>query len=281
MSITAGFDTEPVTAETRAPLNYLAPMREKPVNYMYKAPPGTPQTSRIFDPHVVTIHNGRIVPGGFDLDREGFALIRRDTAVVDFYDRDEVKAVYYPEIERLLMDETGAIKVVVFDATMRNGSASERSGRGLREPVQAVHNDYTVNSGPQRVRDLLPPDEAEARLKKRFAEINVWRPIKGPVEEWPLALCDARSIAFDDFVATEQRYQNRTGEIYSITYNPGHRWYYFPKMDRDEAVLIKGFDSLTDGRARFTAHTSFIDPASPSDAAPRESIEIRALLVFP
>jgi hypothetical protein len=118
------------------------------------------------------------------------------------------------------------------------------------------------------------------RLKNRFAEINVWRPITGPVQQWPLALCDSRTIAPEDLVATEQRYRDRNGEIYSITYNPAHRWSYFPQMRRDEAVMIKGYDSAADGRARFTAHTAFADPTSPPDAPARESIEVRALVFF-
>src|SRR5215471_2639542 len=121
----------------------------------------------------------RPVADGLSLDREGFALRRHDTAVTDFYDEKQVREIYYPEMERLVAEATGAQKVLVFDHTVR--TAERAVERGLRTPVQMVHNDYTEKSGPQRVRDLLEPAEAEARLKKRFAEFNVWRPIRGPV----------------------------------------------------------------------------------------------------
>jgi hypothetical protein len=129
------------------------------------------------------------------------------------------------------------------------------------------------------VRDLLP-DEADELLKRRFAIIQVWRPIRRPVESFPLAIADARSMSPDDFVISERRYPDRVGQTYAITYNPGHRWYYFPNMRREEALVFKVFDSETDGRARWTAHTAFDDPTSPPNARPRESIEIRTLAFF-
>jgi len=110
--------------------------------------------------------------------------------------------------------------------------------------------------------------------------VNVWRPIGGPVEEFPLAVCDARSIARDDWVPTDLVYPGRLGEVYSVRYNPAHRWYYYPSMRPDEALLIKTYDSAEDGRARFSAHTAFVDPTTPPTAAPRESIEVRALVFF-
>jgi len=131
------------------------------------------------------------------------------------------------------------------------------------------------------VLDLLDPSEAEARLQRRFVEINVWRPIKGPVESWPLALCDARTVEEHDLVASDLVYKNRVGETYSVTYNPAHKWYYAPELRRDEALLLKIMDSKTDGRARFMPHTSFTDPTTPADAFPRESIELRTLVFHP
>jgi hypothetical protein len=129
------------------------------------------------------------------------------------------------------------------------------------------------------VRDFFP-DEAESLLKNRFAIINVWRPVRGPVEESPLAVCDAESLRESDFVASALIYPHRKGEILSVNYNPNHRWFYIPAMQTDEAWLLKCFDSATDGRARYTAHTGFDDPTSPPNAAPRESIETRAFVFF-
>ncbi len=150
----------------------------------------------------------------------------------------------------------------------------------MREPASSVHNDYTEKSGPQLVRDLLPPDEAAARLKRRYVEINVWRPIAGPVKAWPLALCDAGSVDARDLIPSERRYPDRVGEIYHVRHNPRHRWFYFPEMERDEAILLKCWDSETDGRARLSVHTAFEDPRTPAGAPARESIEVRTFAFF-
>ncbi len=269
------------TIETiEAPLTYLVPTGEPLFAYNYEPPPGMPLRSGRYEPQRVTVRNGRAIAGELSLDREGFVLLRSPSAVADFYDPDEVKRVYFPEVERLLKQATGAEKVVIFDHTVRNTAPEKQSGRAVRGAASRVHNDYTEASAPQRLRDLLPPAEAEARLRRRYAEINVWRPIRGPVESTPLALCDARTVDPADLVRSELRYPDRTGEIYAVTYSPRHRWFYFPRMRADEAVLIKCFDSARDGRARISIHTAFDDPTTPADAAPRESIEVRAFLFF-
>ena len=261
-------------------LTYLVPNGKKPVSYQYDPPPGIPVRSGQYEDRAVPVRNGRPLAPELSLDRHGFAIARHDTKVADLSDEAEVRSVYYPEMEQLVKDVTGADRVLVFDHTIRSVPLASQGRKGIREPVKRVHNDYTVKSGPQRVRDLLP-DEAEELLKRRFAVINVWRPLRRPVETSPLALCDARSIAPADFIATDLVYPDRTGETYAVAYNPDHRWYYFPRQQRDEAVLIKCYDSKDDGRARFTAHSAFEDPTAPADAPPRESIEIRTLAFFP
>ena len=227
----------------------------------------------------VTIDDGRALAGELSLERNGFLLARHPTAVRDFFDAAELKAVYYPEVERLIREQSGARRVVVFDHTLRSGDEGEREARLVREPVLSAHNDYTEWSGPQRVRDLLP-DEAEALLKNRFAIIQVWRAINQPIRANPLALADARSIAPGDLLTSERRYPDRVGQTYRLKYNPAHRWFYFPQLARDEAIVFKVYDSAADGRARFTPHTSFVDPATPAGAPPRQSIEARALAFF-
>src|SRR5262249_22715174 len=197
--------------------------------------------------------------------------------VADFYDEDEVRRVYYPEMEALVKAESGASRVVVFDHTLRTANDAAREARKIREVVSRVHNDYTEWSGPQRVRDLLP-DEAEALLARRFAIVQVWRPIRHPVETFPLAICDARSMSPKDLIVSERRYPNRVGQTYAITYNPDHHWYWFPQMRRDEAIVFKVYDSLKDGRARWTAHTAFADPTAPPNARRGEGIETRTLV---
>jgi len=162
---------------------------------------------------------------------------------------------------------------------LRTPDQDLREAAQIREVVRRVHNDYTEWSAPKRVRDLLP-DEADALLQRRFAIVQVWRPIRHPVECWPLAIADAQSLSPDDMVVTERRYQDRIGQTSAITYNPAHRWYWFPQMRPDEALVFKVYDSMKDGRARFTAHTAFDDPTTPPHARPRESIEIRTLAFF-
>jgi hypothetical protein len=228
----------------------------------------------------VTIHNGRLILDRLSLDREGFAFIKHETKVRDFYNEGEVRSVYYPEMEWLVKELTGASKVLVFDHTLRAEDDATREEKKVREPVRRVHNDYTGWSGPQRVRDLLPADEAQALLEHRFAVVQVWRPIRRPVQTAPLAIADARSLAPKDLIATERRYPDRVGEIYHITFNPDHRWFYFPNMQRNEALVFKTYDSEKDGRARWTAHAAFDDATSPPDAPSRESIEVRTLAFF-
>ncbi|MGO9264311.1 MAG: CmcJ/NvfI family oxidoreductase [Candidatus Binataceae bacterium] len=260
-------------------INYLENNGERQVAYLYEPPEGVPARSGRNIKHTMPIYNGRDVAGRLTLDGQGFAFVRHETKVVNFYDPDEVRRVYYPEVAQLVKDVTGAIRVEVFDHNVRCHPMAKAGLNGAREPVKFAHNDYTLKSGPQRVRDLLG-DEAEALLKHRFAEINVWRPIRGPVEETPLGVCDAQSMTLADFIPTDLKYRDRTGEVYSVAYSPTHRWYYFPRMQRNEALLLKCYDSAEDGRARFTAHTGFDDPTSPPNAAPRESIEARMLVFF-
>ncbi len=270
-------DTIPETIE--ATVNYILDNGEK--LFTQTGGPGSldVRTGGTQDPRRVVIRNARLAREKFALDRDGFRFVRHDTKVADFFDEDEIRRVYYPEMEALVKAESGASRVVVFDHTLRTADSELREAKKIREVVRRVHNDYTEWSGPQRVRDLLP-DEADDLLSRRFAIVQVWRPIRHPVESSPLAICDARSIAFDDFVISERRYPNRIGQTYAITYNPAHRWYWLPRMRRDEALVFKVYDSSKDGRARWSAHTAFDDPTSPENARPRESIEIRTLAFF-
>jgi hypothetical protein len=265
-------------AGVEAELNFIIPDERKPFSHQYDPPPGAPVRSHPYENRKVFIQDGRPLADAFSVDREGFALVRHTTKTDDLYDEVELKNSYYPETEALLKAETGASSILIFDHTIRTSHDRPR-GVGLpREAVLRVHNDYTLKSGPQRVRDLVP-EEAEARLKRRFAIINVWRPIVGPLQQFPLALGDAESLRADDVLATDLIYPDRVGEIYSIAYNPAQRWFYFPEMSRDEVVLIKTYDS-DPARARFSAHGAFADPNFPDPKVLRESIEIRALVFW-
>jgi hypothetical protein len=259
-----------------ATLNYLAPMTERPYYLLYPPPDGEPGRNTRGDRRRVAVHDARSLAQP-SLDVEGFALATLASALADAYDPEAVRRVYYPEVEALVRRATGARRVLVFDHNVRNADRAGRADDLSQAHVRFVHNDYTLRSGPQRVRDLVGGEEAEALILRRYAVINVWRALRGPVQQNPLAFCDAGSLVQRDFVPTDLRYRNRTGEIYSLLYRPEHRWFYYPEMQADEALLLKCFDSDPQ-RACFTAHTAIDDPTSPPDAATRESIEVRTLV---
>lgn len=277
MSALAKRDTAPQTIEPI--VNYL--VNDGTEVFTYTGGPGSldVRSGGQVDPRKVVMQNGRPHVNEFKLDVDGFRFVRHDTKVRNFLDEDEIKRVYYPEMVDLIKAESGAKRVVVFDHTLRTADDAFREQQKIREVVRRAHNDYTEWSGPQRLRDILP-DEADELLKQRFAIIQVWRPIRYPVETHPLAIADARSVDTKDFIISERRYPNRVGQTYAIAYNPKHKWFWFPRQARDEALVFKVYDSAKDGRARWTAHTAFDDPTSPPNARPRESIEIRTLAFF-
>ena len=278
MTLTSAIDK---LATVEADLNYLAPTTERPRTYTYDPPPNVPRSTAVNSAHKVPIRDARPVATEITLDQNGFGLVTHRSAVRDFYDDDEFKRVYYPEAENLLKKVTGASRIFVFDhITRRHVPGAEDRRDGIRQPVSRVHVDHTAKSGPQRVRDLLA-DEAQELLQGRVQVINLWRPIRGPLLDAPLAVCDARSVEPDDLVASDLVYPHRVGETYSVTHRLSHQWFYFRNMGADEVLLLKCYDSKTDGRARFTPHSAFTDPTTPPDAPPRESIELRALVFHP
>ncbi len=232
-----------------------------------------------FDPREVQITDARQAEAVFDLDYEGFRLVPQISAVTDFYDDAQLASVYNAEVTALMKQITGARRVDVFDHTRRAATDQLRRAVKSREPSSVIHNDYTACSAEQRLRTLLP-DEADKLLKGRFAIINLWRSIAGPVETMPLAFCDSSTVSPADLVAVKRVAKDRVGELQMARFNAAHRWFYYPAMDSDEAVLIKTYDSATDGRNRFTIHTAFEDPNSAADAAPRQSLETRCFVFY-
>jgi hypothetical protein len=262
-----------------AQIPYTLETGEKLVNETFGVGNIQRRTQGTIEKRAMPVEDGRALAGEISLEKNGFVLVDHPTSVGNFFDPEQLKAVYYPEVEALIKEVTGASRVVIFDHTLRSGSEAEREEKLVREPVLSAHNDYTEWSGPQRVREILP-DEAEELLKRRFAIVQVWRAIAQPIESNPLALADARSVTMDDLLVAERRYPHRVGQTYRLKYSPAHRWVYFPRMRRDEAIVFKVYDSQTDGRARFTPHTAFDDPTTPPGAPPRQSIEARAFAFF-
>jgi hypothetical protein len=269
---------EPLTG-VRSEMNYLARTAGRPRTYTFDPPPGIPRTTVVNEPHIVLISDARPVLRNVSLDEEGFGLVHHESTVRDFHSEQEVTSVYYPEAENILKQATGADRVFIFDHTVRRRipGSEDRRAEAPRQPVPRVHVDHTEKSGPQRVRDLLP-DEAAELLGGRVQIINIWRPIRGPLLDAPLAVCDASSVKPEQLIPSDLVYTNRMGETYSVIFDPEHRWFYVPRMRTNEALLLKCYDSKTDGRARFAPHSAFTDPTTPPDAPPRESIEIRALV---
>ncbi len=265
----------------RALLNYSVDNGIPPDYYFYEPeesvklnPPGT-------DPHEMEIVNGWSRADQFNADREGFELKSFPAAFSRYDDDAAVKKVFYPQVADFVKRNTGAQRVVIFDHTLRKRLPSDlKQQTTVNWPaVLLVHSDYTVASGPQRVRDLLL-DQAETLLKRRIAFYNVWKSLYDVVEELPLAMCDATSQSDGDMLRMELKYSERTGEIYVMRYSPAHRWVYFPHMRADQALLLKTYDSESDGRARFVGHSAFEDPTTPPNAPRRESIEVRTMAFF-
>ncbi len=262
-----------------ATLNYLDALPlEKPAFYIRPRGPEDTRKGPALGPRTVSIHDARSLPD-LSLDVHGVELIAEQSEVADFYDHDALRATYYAEIETLVREHLDARRVLAFDHNLRSQALAERGEHQAQLPVRFAHNDYTNASAPQRVRDLLP-DEADELLERRFAVINVWRPIHAPVEATPLAVCDAASLPEEHLVSMDLVYPDRVGEVQSVLWDQGHRWLYFPNMRPDEVMLLKCFDSARDGRARFTAHSAFDDPNTPPNARARESIEVRTLAFF-
>ncbi|WP_343582934.1 CmcJ/NvfI family oxidoreductase [Herbaspirillum sp.] len=267
-----------------APLSYLAADAVRPVSYAFTPPPGQPWESASYEARDCFIADARRQQG-LALDGNGFLLADAPSAVRDFDDEDAIVATYYAEAMELALAATGGTHAYVFDHLVRRreaGRAALSFGRasaaGRAAANGRIHNDYTEESGRRRLAlvlrdsDLLP-------FVQHFSIVNIWRAINGPVQDTPLAVCDARSVQPAELVRGEVRYPRRTGEIFQLRHAEHHRWSYFSRMDRHEALLFKQYDSRMQGVARFTPHAAFDLPDIPADAPLRESIEVRCLVV--
>lgn len=267
-------------------LSYLKSGRLAPYSYTFTPPTGTPWESGEYESINVDIADARHGVSGLSIHQGGFELRDAPTSVANFMDSAAVRQVYYPEAIELALAVTGGARAYIFDHLVRrreeNRSALSFGRLKEQGPPAAngrIHNDYTEASGQRRLALVL--DEPGIREKvRRYCIINIWRSIRGPVLDTPLAVCDARTVRASDFVASEVRYPNRIGEIYLATHSPHHRWFYFSKMDRHEAMIFKQYDSQISGVARFTPHAAFDLPDVPPNAPLRESIELRCLVVF-
>jgi hypothetical protein len=251
---------------------------------MYDPPGGQARENFEIDSRQSPIIDARSVAASASIQVEGFSLWDAASAVADFHDDEAVRNVYYREAAELALAATGAKQAHVVDHLVRLREAGRPAltiGRGADGSKPAangrIHNDYTEASGRKRL-ELVLGDAAAA--VERFSIVNIWRSIRGPVLDTPLAVCDAWTIAAADLVDCEIRYQARKGEIYLLQHSPRHRWFYYSEMDRHEALVFKQYDSQVNGVARFTPHVAFDLPVVPPGAPLRESIELRCLVVY-
>lgn len=266
----------------RANLKFLADLEGELVYIPSKG--GGDETAHVgnFTHEQVDILDAREAFSSTDLDAEGFRLVAQPTTVTDFFDDDQIRSVYESEVVDLIKEQTGASRVEIFDHTRRSSSLEQQQQWQIREPADIVHNDYTAASGIKRLRDYFADKSEDVKelLNGRFAIINVWRSMAGPVLDHPLAFCDGTTVKPDHLVPVERRAKERIGELQTALYDAAQRWYYYPELQMDEALLIKTFDSESSGVTRFTIHTSFKDPRAGTDIPPRQSLETRSLVFF-
>ncbi|GAA0918221.1 CmcJ/NvfI family oxidoreductase [Rothia nasimurium] len=267
-----------------ASMSYLSRTEERPFQYAYPPPDGQPWESADYDIRATFIADARRTEGS--VHDCGFVLCDAPTGVRDFEDKDELARVYYPEVASLALAATGATRAYVFDHLVRKREADRRAlsfGRSSRgQPAAAngrIHNDYTEQSGQRRLGLVIGEDAAMAN-GSRYAIVNVWRSIRGPVLDTPLAVCDARTVDASELVVADVHYPKRKGEIYMLRHGHRHRWSYFSGMDRHEALVFKQYDSQVSGVARYTPHAAFELPDVPAGTPLRESIEARCLVIF-
>ena len=228
------------------------------------------------------IVNARSLQEGteFSLDKQAFKLVTFKPTEVDFLNTESVKASYYSEVAALVKKETGATDVFVFDHTVRRGIKESN-----RHPAYHIHNDYTFETGKSRALSVLGEDVLTRFAGKRMIQINVWRSIDGVVEKDPLALMDATTLDIKDLVTTRISFndmktsEKHKGEIFALKQNSNQKWYFYPKMDAHEAILIKGIDTDV-SRACFAMHTAFPLSDQNENSKPRQSIETRTYAFF-
>ncbi|KAJ6475729.1 hypothetical protein C8R47DRAFT_1052463 [Mycena vitilis] len=271
----------PTPSGTTATLNFSVPPKNGARAYVNINDPSDSNYGR--EAHEVQIHNLRGNESSATLDTTGFQLYNHPAKHTAFTNDADVEKEYYPESIELIKRLTGASRVVLFDHTIRRRRPGQTDNSPQkRQPVPQTHIDQTNKSAEARVYLHLPAEDAPELLKHRYQIINLWRPISHPADDWPLALCDFRSVdPSKDVLPVALLYPNREGETFGVKYNPNQKWTYFSGVTPEELILIKCFDSLQDGSvALYTPHTAFSDPATPEGTPLRESIELRALVFY-
>lgn len=260
-----------------ADLNYIKPDATIAPGVFYSGgdAPQTYNQAYAFMP--AKIEDGRKFSGEFQIHSQGFEIVTTPTQATNFEDERVIEGAYYDEVKAIVRDVTGAKDVFVFDHTVRLGKTNSR-----RKPAHHVHNDYTKRTAHSRAQERVGEDVFAQMKGRRMIQINVWRPLVDRVLRSPLAFCDATTISPSDLIPTNIHFPDtdHVGEIYALRKNSGQRWFYFSEMSHDEVALIKGYDSLKDGTARFTPHSAFEYPDQNPVVPPRKSIETRTFAFY-
>jgi hypothetical protein len=280
-------------------INYLVP--GEVVNRRFVAP-GQEVNTGTYAPYPMRVHDARPLADRFNLDEHGFVLAQRPSAVRDFMDKDEVSAVYPGEAERVIAELTGADRVVQRGWMVRTSGDIEKKRKvvgyqhqgGLQPPAGEAHIDFTQETAERMAKMSWEERFPGAPPYRRFIVTSLWRCFSPPPQDWPLAVCDPRSLRDDeggpntlvvvdeipDFEAmTGPLPPEKLGPSASIFHpSPDHHWWYFSGMRREEVLLFKFYDSDHSGAWR-VPHTAFHDPSFP-DAGIRQSIELRSIAYF-
>lgn len=236
------------------------------------------------------------------MDRLGVSLAHVESKCANFYDAAEVERVFYPEIEKLLLEFfPGATDALVYnhDVFDKDYAGDRMEDQDNKNPgvntsyANLVHNDLNDNSGRVRCRELLTRNlrnfgrlqhyteqEAETKMSRRFMSINLAKPME-TVEQYPFVLCAWPSFADQPYVTSYRIYDDRVGETTRFTYRADHEWYWFPQQRPTEVSMLKCYDSVTDGSvSRWSFHTACIDPTAPANARCRKNVVVRSFVFF-
>ncbi|KAL8882646.1 MAG: hypothetical protein Q9198_000394 [Flavoplaca austrocitrina] len=262
-------------------------LEEKPYEIFMQIPEDLPhirRTNLVFGRvHEQLVEDVRGREEQYRLNEHGFQVLRAPTSFADFASKEAVEDVYLPECIQLLKDNVEDVdRVFFFNWRLRNGDMSlQKKKFDLNNPTSTVvpaiyaHVDESFKGAYARVQEYMK-GETEALLKGRLRLINIWRPLK-PVEEWPLAFCDGRTVKRDDLIASDNIRSKYIGENLFAKYSPDYRWHYISDQKPDEVTLLKIFDSK-DGVTKQTPHAAFKLSNPKPNPAFRESIEVRALV---
>ena len=266
-----------ITGTITADLNYIKPDAKIAPEVYYSGGAAPQKYNEAYAFMSADIDDGRPASQDFQIHKQGFQLVNAPTQIGNFEDETLIVGAYYEEVKETVRNITGASDVFVFDHTIRFGKTNSK-----RKPAHHVHNDYTIRTAHSRAEERVGKDQFASLSGRRMIQINVWRPLVDIVHRSPLAFCDATTIETQDFIPTNIHFPDtdHVGEIYALRKATGQKWSYFSEMIHDEVVLIKGYDSLTEGVARFTPHSAFEYPDQDPAVPPRKSIETRTFAFY-